>query len=885
MSTYPNNLAIGENALQNVTSSESNNIGFGTNAGNLTITGNNNTFIGANTGATYPYNFSYSGATSVSTSVNPINGASTSGWTYVFYTDVSNGTKSFKFNTSASVTAYLYLIGGGGGGGKSTRNVTNGPCSGAGGGGSGQVQSITIATATGGGKNYNDLFTITQVGQGGFGGTIPDNGFGTIASSIQFASVDISAAGGYVGTSSLYSSITGGAGGAGGEGSAAAGGAGTTSIGNTGTVGLSSVGGSSGSGKSSTVNTVGVYGAGKLITFQDGTTFDLSGGQGGGWSNISFTNGSAATNYGQGGQGAYGFNGTSTGSVITFGGAGYAGCALLMFNTNEINSAAPNYSYSNSTAIGYGASIDASNQLVLGKTTDYVCVPGKMGVNKKAPVTTVDVSGSIRITGDVVNYGGPIYQGQTGATGPQGAQGPQGPTGVGGISTKTGPTGATGPQGPRGSTGTQGTQGDTGRTGPTGTQGPQGSTGPQGVQGFAITGTQGYTGAQGYTGPQGPQGIQGSQGPQGTQGVIGTITGPEGTQGNPNINYWTQSGNNIYYNTGYVGLGKGNTAPNNTLDIYGDSSYNLNEGVMRISNAGGKFVLSDVNGTNNLTIGFLANASLTTGYGNIAVGFYTVYSNTSTNYNVGIGNFALQYSNPTSATSGDAINIAIGHLAMMNSKSTTGYHCVAIGYSAMQCADAAGVGGIANTSVGALSSIALTTGFQNTAFGAGALDNCTTGDNNTCVGWGAGTITIGNNISCIGNSAPSNATDQINLGDTSVTTLRCNVTTISSLSDVRYKKNIKNLDAGLEFLKCLRPVRFTWNQRDGGRVGLEDVGFIAQELKRVQEDMNIIIPGLVSEVDPDRLEASYGKLLPVLVKSVQDLKIKIGVLRDLLADN
>ena len=52
---------------------------------------------------------------------------------------------------------------------------------------------------------------------------------------------------------------------------------------------------------------------------------------------------------------------------------------------------------------------------------------------------------------------------------------------------------------------------------------------------------------------------------------------------------------------------------------------------------------------------------------------------------------------------------------------------------------------------------------------------------------------------------------------------------------------------------------------------IADMGFIAQELKEVQKETKITVPGLVYESNPDKLEASYGKLLPILTKAIQEL--------------
>ena len=163
--------------------------------------------------------------------------------------------------------------------------------------------------------------------------------------------------------------------------------------------------------------------------------------------------------------------------------------------------------------------------------------------------------------------------------------------------------------------------------------------------------------------------------------------------------------------------------------------------------------------------------------------------------------------------------------------------------------------------------------------------------NNTCIGNGAGSrLTTGSGNTIIGTGAqPSTATvsNQITLGDANVTALRCQVTTITSLSDARDKKDIADLDAGLGFINALRPVQFTWDMRpttgmDGevieGRKGDPDTGFLAQDLKAAQVDTGITIPGLVHDDNPEKLEAGYGKLLPVLVKAIQELSAKVEAL-------
>ena len=81
---------------------------------------------------------------------------------------------------------------------------------------------------------------------------------------------------------------------------------------------------------------------------------------------------------------------------------------------------------------------------------------------------------------------------------------------------------------------------------------------------------------------------------------------------------------------------------------------------------------------------------------------------------------------------------------------------------------------------------------------------------------------------------------------------------------------------GLDFLSKLRPVKFEWATRDGnGKDGSYEHGFIAQDLQAAQKENDADYLNMVSTVNPDRLEASYGKLVPILVKAVQELSARV----------
>jgi hypothetical protein len=206
---------------------------------------------------------------------------------------------------------------------------------------------------------------------------------------------------------------------------------------------------------------------------------------------------------------------------------------------------------------------------------------------------------------------------------------------------------------------------------------------------------------------------------------------------------------------------------------------------------------------------------------------------------------------------------------------TTGIGNTSIGRDSLKNSNGNG-----NTSIGFTAMQLHTSGDANTAIGADALSNASTNALNTAIGNRAGSNNdIHNNTSCLGYNSQASSSNQVNLGDTAITSLRCNVTSITSLSDERDKTDILEITEGLDFVSKLKPVTFTWNQRDGNRVGIKSAGFIAQDLLELQEESLIGENlDLVSENDPERLEARYANLLPIMIKAIQELTARINVL-------
>lgn len=190
-----------------------------------------------------------------------------------------------------------------------------------------------------------------------------------------------------------------------------------------------------------------------------------------------------------------------------------------------------------------------------------------------------------------------------------------------------------------------------------------------------------------------------------------------------------------------------------------------------------------------------------------------------------------------------------------------------------------------STIIGSSAGAAITSGDENTIVGRLAGWYLLSGNENTIIGnrdnsgpLVTGTFTGNNNIVIGSGATPSNingVNNEITLGNSSNNVLRCQATSITSLSDARDKTNIKESDYGIDFVNSLKPVKFEWDTRDGAKKGVKDLGFIAQDLKELDDEhLN-----LVYDENPDKLEATYGRLIPVLVKAIQDLSKEIEILK------
>lgn len=361
---------------------------------------------------------------------------------------------------------------------------------------------------------------------------------------------------------------------------------------------------------------------------------------------------------------------------------------------------------------------------------------------------------------------------------------------------------------------------------------------------------------------------------------------------------WTTAGTRIEQKIdsvaqGYIQFnGDGNSA----------TSFGYNNVEKMRMNSGGNFGINtnsptaklDVNGSLKLNAGNHATGVGTFAMGNHAGTNYTA----STSYSVAVGNEAARYNTANN-------NVGIGSQALRGvSGSSTGGTNIAIGTNAGRAITS----GSASVLAGFLAGHVITTGIGNVILGGSSAPALVNGNNNVCIGNSVATAlssgslnvflgvnagdttTSGSNCIILGNgAAASSATvsNEITLGNASIAALRCQVTSITALSDMRDKTDITDLDLGLDYINALRPVEFVWAMRDAEddnpRQGTKEAGFIAQELRSAEDQFGASWLGTVLDTNPDRLEASPGKLLPIVIKALQEASAKIDELNTRIA--
>lgn len=280
-------------------------------------------------------------------------------------------------------------------------------------------------------------------------------------------------------------------------------------------------------------------------------------------------------------------------------------------------------------------------------------------------------------------------------------------------------------------------------------------------------------------------------------------------------------------------------------------------------------------GNSSLTAAATLSDNVATGYNaaafsaiseSVSIGSYSMYGNAglpaSSSYNVAIG-FKSLYSNTTGSN-----NVSIGHSAGYNN--TTGSNNIIVGYGAASNASAS------NSVIIGYNSALIASGVGSCVWiGDGVGGSATGGSACTYIGSNSGTLGGSfTNATAIGYTAVVDASNHVRVGNTNVTQIGGQVAW-SNLSDIRIKKNIEDIDKGLDFVKSLRPVKYNISNNDTDIK--EHWGLIAQELQEKIGDSKGVLD--VPENPDNMMSIAYTELVAPLIKAIQEQQEQIESLK------
>ncbi|MFD0962867.1 tail fiber domain-containing protein [Pseudofulvibacter geojedonensis] len=294
------------------------------------------------------------------------------------------------------------------------------------------------------------------------------------------------------------------------------------------------------------------------------------------------------------------------------------------------------------------------------------------------------------------------------------------------------------------------------------------------------------------------------------------------------------------------------------FDLAGTERFTFNEGRIEVKNSNQNIALGD-------TAGLALNTSNTEG--NTFIGDAAGLSTSAGNYNVAIGVNTLRNNKAVTLITEASNNTAVGNSALQQNAT-----------------------GKENTAIGRNTMLGNTTGNFNTALGLGALTQNSTGNYNTAIGYFAQfgfSLTNLSNTITLGYNSEATTSNTARIGNTNITSIG-GYANWTNVSDLRFKKNIKEDIIGLEFILKLRPVSYNLDLdalhrfkgtkdelrfRDSERNKALEVqtGFIAQEVEEAAIKTGFNFHGV--EV-PQNAQSHYGlryaEFVVPLVKATQE---------------
>jgi hypothetical protein len=279
------------------------------------------------------------------------------------------------------------------------------------------------------------------------------------------------------------------------------------------------------------------------------------------------------------------------------------------------------------------------------------------------------------------------------------------------------------------------------------------------------------------------------------------------------------------------------------------------------------------------------------------VGIATLTPIAAVNEATAVGSAATATAQNAVALGANANANELNATAIGEGAAATADHSTAIGANAAASASyAQAMGYAANVSGGdsvALGANAMVSSVESVGIGKSVS---VTADDSVAIGSGASAagldgIAIGKSASAgytnsvaIGYQAAATNSNSIVLGNSSIAHIYAAVSSITAVSDRRRKKDIRDVELGLDFISRLRPVSYRFRNGDETL----RYGFVAQEVARAlprtlgdrieREGRGLAL--VEREADTERtFRLSYSELIAPIVRAIQELSEEVSVLR------
>lgn len=338
--------------------------------------------------------------------------------------------------------------------------------------------------------------------------------------------------------------------------------------------------------------------------------------------------------------------------------------------------------------------------------------------------------------------------------------------------------------------------------------------------------------------------------------------------GNTGYTQFSTDGNNAYIFSGYDGermritsagaVGIGTTSPFNRLTIQSSGSYGL-------------LTLGD-NWASDTWTGIKIGAAADSGLAGIDIRSYSYYASSSaTSMAIFTNSTSNTLTERLRITTDGTLNLGTYHSPVKFLPGADSNHYLRYNTS-LDGLELSGYSGVMFSTLGGTERMRVTTG-GNVLIGQSTADLATNGWQLLAGGGGHTAFAINNNEAFIFNNRNTGTTYEIDFRTNAVERGKISVTdsgvSYVTTSDYRVKEDFKEIN-GLEKVSSIKVYDFKFKDMD-----LRADGVIAHEL---QEVLPYAVTG---EKDGRKFQGvDYSKIVPVLVKAIQELKAEIDILKN-----